>query len=173
MRNGQNLRACAVDGHSITSIRSGNPEGTSGKARSEVPLLDKYTVMIVEDATEVRQAMIALLRNEGYEVVGAADGLQAIDVLHRVLPDLLLLDINMPGIDGLRLLELVRADPRHENVPVMMLTANTDHKSLERAEQLGVKDYLVKGRICWKDAMARVRSCLTDEANVSPRSESE
>lgn len=105
---------------------------------------DRKLILTVEDAPNIRRLVTYNLQRAGYDVVEAADGRAAVEVLQRVIPDLIILDIRMPEMDGFQLLELMRRYPRAAAIPVVMLTALSQPADLDRALQLGVVDYLVK-----------------------------
>ena len=121
------------------------------------------TVMVVDDVDVMRDVLARLLKREGYHTLTAASGHEAIDVLEHSTdpgnepPDLILLDVKMPDIDGLDLLERLHDDMRWRNVPVIMLTAVSDTQSVNRAEQLGAKAYLVKAAFSVSDMMSHVK----------------
>lgn len=101
-------------------------------------------ILVVEDTPNLRRLVAYLLGRAGYEVLQAEDGRAAVEVLKRHLPDLILLDIRMPNMDGFELLELLRGFPRAQAIPVVMLTSLSGARDLDRAMQLGVVDYLTK-----------------------------
>ncbi len=101
-------------------------------------------ILVVEDTPNLRRLVAYLLGRAGYEVLQAEDGRAAVEVLKRHLPDLILLDIRMPGMDGFELLELLRGFPRAQAIPVVMLTSLSGARDLDRAMQLGVVDFLTK-----------------------------
>jgi CheY-like chemotaxis protein len=101
-------------------------------------------ILVVDDADEVRLLASRILEREGYQVTTADSGVSALKALQTLVPDLVLSDIMMPEIDGYRLLERLRADPRLMAIPVIFLSALGDATSLERGNRLGVEHYLVK-----------------------------
>jgi CheY-like chemotaxis protein len=101
-------------------------------------------ILTVEDAPNIRRLISYNLRRAGYDVLEAADGRAAVEVLQKAVPDLIILDVRMPELDGFQLLELMRRYPRAAAIPVIMLTALSQPADLDRALQLGVVDYLVK-----------------------------
>lgn len=101
-------------------------------------------ILVVDDSDEVRLLVSRLLEREGYQVTAAESGVSALTLLQTVVPDLVVSDIMMPDVDGYRLLERVRDDPRLAAVPVIFLSALGDATSLERGNRLGVEHYLVK-----------------------------
>ena len=104
-----------------------------------------HRVLVVEDEPENRLFIGLMLRTEGYEVVEAEDGHNALEVLGREpLPELILLDVMMPGLNGWQVFQRLREDPRWSAIPVVMLTALAQRADVERAVQLGVEGYLTK-----------------------------
>jgi len=101
-------------------------------------------VMVVDDSLTVRRVTQRLLVREGYRVVTAKDGLEALERLAEERPMVLLSDIEMPRMDGFDLLRNVRADARLVGLPVVMITSRTAQKHRDYAEQLGVDHYLGK-----------------------------
>jgi putative two-component system response regulator len=102
-------------------------------------------ILVVEDEPENRLFIGLMLRTEGYEVVEAEDGPTALKALEQPpLPDLILLDVMMPGLNGWQVFERIRADHRWDRVPVVMLTALAQRSDVERAVELGVDGYLTK-----------------------------
>ncbi|MDR2240420.1 MAG: Hpt domain-containing protein [Zoogloeaceae bacterium] len=102
------------------------------------------TVMVVDDSLTVRKITGRLLAREGYHVLTAKDGLDAIDQLADVVPDVMLVDIEMPRMDGFELTRNVRADARLENVPIIMITSRMAEKHRSYAKEIGVNHYLGK-----------------------------
>src|SRR5437763_6346489 len=113
--------------------------------------------MVVDDADLARQTLVRLLRREGYDAVAAASGREALDDLSRHLPDLILLDVAMPDLDGLELLEILHANPQWQSIPVVMLTGVSDTHVVHRAEQLGAKEYWVKATFSLQQMLEAVR----------------
>lgn len=101
-------------------------------------------ILTVEDAPNIRKLIAYNLKRAGYEVLEAEDGKAAVRILQQVVPDLIVLDIRMPEMDGFQLLELMRKYPKAAAIPVIMLTALSTATDLDRALSLGVVDYLVK-----------------------------
>ncbi|MFV5492207.1 Hpt domain-containing protein [Acinetobacter sp. ASP199] len=101
-------------------------------------------VMIVDDSVTVRKVTSRLLERQGYDIVTAKDGVDAIEQLENVRPDLMLLDIEMPRMDGFEVTNLVRHHDIHRNLPIIMITSRTGEKHRERAFSLGVTHYMGK-----------------------------
>ena len=116
------------------------------------------TVMIVDDAELARATLGKLLQREGYQTVLASNGREALDRLDTQRePDLIVMDLNMPELDGLELLEILHAHPKWQLIPVIMLTAVSDTHTVHRAHQLGAKEYLVKAAFSVRDMLKHVK----------------
>jgi chemosensory pili system protein ChpA (sensor histidine kinase/response regulator) len=100
--------------------------------------------MVVDDSITVRRVMERFLERNGLKVVTAKDGLDAISVLQDAKPDIILLDIEMPNMDGYEFATHVRNDPRVADVPIIMITSRVGDKHRARAIEIGVNDYLGK-----------------------------
>lgn len=114
------------------------------------------TVLVVEDSPSAREVVMRILRRQGYNVIGAASGREALDAVHHMHPDLVLLDVMMPEMDGMTLLATLRDEPEYKDTPVIVLSALSDDGRISRAKELGAKDYLVKTRFSYDDLLAQV-----------------
>ena len=101
-------------------------------------------VMVVDDSVTVRKVTSRLLERHGMNVLTAKDGVDAMLLLEEHLPDLMLLDIEMPRMDGFEVATQVRADERLQHLPIIMITSRTGQKHRDRAMAIGVNDYLGK-----------------------------
>ncbi len=101
-------------------------------------------VMVVDDSVTVRKVTSRLLERHGYDVLLAKDGMDAIAKLEDARPDIMLLDIEMPRMDGFEVASLVRHNPNLEDLPIIMITSRTGEKHRERAFQIGVNAYMGK-----------------------------
>lgn len=99
-------------------------------------------VLVVDDDSGVRQAMEDVLTEEGYEVMAAENGQRALDLLERRMPSILLTDLEMPQVDGERLIEQVRG--RHPELPILVITSRLVVDAEREARRLGVHGYLNK-----------------------------
>jgi chemosensory pili system protein ChpA (sensor histidine kinase/response regulator) len=115
------------------------PVVTPSPAASLPPL-----IMVVDDSITVRRVTQRLLLREGYRVVLANDGLQALERLQEELPDVVLSDIEMPRMDGFDLARNIRGDDRMRALPIIMITSRIAEKHREHASELGVDHYLGK-----------------------------
>jgi CheY-like chemotaxis protein len=112
-----------------------DPGGRPGKGRC---------VLLVEDEDQLRRVMKDLLEREGYKVAEARDGAQALDEVDRSAPDLIMLDLNLPGLDGYGVLQRLRSRPSTSQIPVIVLTAKGDEDNEVRVFQAGADDFLTK-----------------------------
>jgi len=101
-------------------------------------------VVVVEDEPVIAEAVAARLRAEGHEVAVAGDGPSGVELCRRVRPDLVVLDLMLPGLDGYEVCRRVQAEPGLEGVAVLMLTARADETDLVVGLRLGADDYLTK-----------------------------
>jgi len=105
--------------------------------RSQKP----HTILVIEDEPDMLQLLERILTSEGYRVILAVDGVYGMTLLREAKPDLVLLDIMMPGPDGYMTLGSIR---QYSNVPVIMVTAKRDIESLQKTLTLGADDYVEK-----------------------------
>lgn len=124
-------------------VRSGAPV-VELKNAAPTPTDDRPLAMVVDDSITVRRVMERFLERNGMRVVTARDGLDAISMLHDAKPDIILLDIEMPNMDGYEFATHVRNDERVADVPIIMITSRTGDKHRARAIEIGVNDYLGK-----------------------------
>ena len=101
-------------------------------------------VMVVDDSVTMRKVTGRVLERHNFEVMTAKDGLDALEKLADRVPDLMLLDIEMPRMDGYELATAMKADPRMRDVPIIMITSRTGEKHRQRAFDIGVNRYLGK-----------------------------
>ncbi|RLC81896.1 MAG: hypothetical protein DRI81_01230, partial [Chloroflexi bacterium] len=115
------------------------------------------TVLVVDDNLALRQALEDLLAAEGYDVACASNGVEALAKATQLTPDLILLDVIMPDMDGFTVCQRLRADPLLADVPVIMITALADRDSRLRGFEAGADDYVSKP-IDTPELLARVRT---------------
>lgn len=107
-------------------------------------LRTQHIVMVVDDSLTVRRVTQRLLTREGYQVVLAKDGVDALQHLQSITPDVMLVDIEMPRMDGFDLTRNIRGDERTRDIPIIMITSRTASKHRNYAMELGVNEYLGK-----------------------------
>ena len=101
-------------------------------------------VMVVDDSLTMRKVTSRVLERHNFEVAAARDGVEALEKLEERVPDLMLLDIEMPRMDGYELATAMKADPRFKDVPIVMITSRTGDKHRQRAFDIGVQRYMGK-----------------------------
>jgi chemosensory pili system protein ChpA (sensor histidine kinase/response regulator) len=108
-------------------------------ARSAAPV-----ILVVDDSLTVRKITSRLLEREGYQVLTAKDGVEALEQMKDMLPAVMLVDIEMPRMDGFELTRNVRSDPRTQDVPIIIISSRTADKHRDQAAQLKVNEFLGK-----------------------------
>jgi chemosensory pili system protein ChpA (sensor histidine kinase/response regulator) len=127
------------------SSRSRKAEVSSVELKVSTPTaVRKKMIMVVDDSVTVRKVTTRLLERHGYLVVQAKDGIDAMSKLEDFHPDLMLLDIEMPRMDGFEVATLVRHNPTLSSLPIIMITSRTGEKHRERAYSVGVNGYMGK-----------------------------
>ena len=101
------------------------------------------TILVVDDLPASRRLLVTFLGDE-FRVIEAADGPQCLDMAARERPDLVLLDLSLPGLDGIEVIERIRSDPEIGNTPIFALTAHTLKEYQRKAVEAGCNEYLVK-----------------------------
>ncbi len=121
----------------------------------------KKKILLVEDDMALAAVYRSRLEIEGFDVREVHNGEDALSATVEYHPDLILLDVMMPKISGFDVLDILRNTPETANVRIVMLTALSQPKDKERAESLGVDDYLVKSQVVIGDVVARVKHHLS------------
>jgi chemosensory pili system protein ChpA (sensor histidine kinase/response regulator) len=137
------------DGRIVIILDMGSLVRSEWRAKaSETAVLDQRDrrtfALVVDDSITVRRVTQRLLERNGMRVLTAKDGVDAISLLQDNLPDIILLDIEMPRMDGYEVAAHVRNDPRLKDIPIVMITSRVSEKHRARAIELGVDDYLGK-----------------------------
>lgn len=101
-------------------------------------------ILVVDDEKNIILVLRMSLKKAGYEVITASDGLKAIELAQSHKPDLILLDILLPKMNGFLVFEALKDDPKTEDIPVVFISAKAEKEDLERAKSMGAKDYLIK-----------------------------
>ncbi len=117
------------------------------------------SVLIVDDNEQIAAPLAALLRINGHDATFAASAAAALTHLRQSSPDLVLLDLTMPRVDGLDLLEALSSEPRYANVRVAIFSARDDAESRAAAQRLGACDFIVKGTD-WNHTYSRIQANL-------------
>lgn len=114
-------------------------------------------ILLVEDDTTLAEVYLSRLKLEGFEVEHVANGEDALSKAVSFHPDLILLDVMMPKINGFDVLDILRNTPETMNMHVIMLTALSQPKDKQRAQDLGADDYLVKSQVVISDVIDRIK----------------
>ncbi len=124
---------------------SGEIKITSHKKLDRVQTAQhSVSVLVVDDSITMRKATSNLLKRYGFEIVTAKDGIDAIAKLEEITPDIILLDVEMPRMDGFEFATFVRSDAQTQSLPIIMITSRTGDKHRQRAHNIGVNDYMGK-----------------------------
>jgi len=101
-------------------------------------------ILAVDDSATILEMIKAILTAGGYEVLTAADGAEALDVARSESPDLILLDVMLPKLDGYRVCRLLKFDQNYKQIPIIMLTAKTEEQAMATGIRTGANQYLTK-----------------------------
>lgn len=104
----------------------------------------KYTIMIVDDIPVNTILLEKILEKEGYRLYSYNNSLQAMEAITEIVPDILLLDIMMPGLDGMAFLKRLRSNNSYDNVRIIMVTAVSEQEEISKALALGANGYITK-----------------------------
>ena len=104
----------------------------------------KKVILVVDDSATVRKFVSVSLTMQGFTVITACDGMDALEKLPKSQVDLLITDLNMPNMDGFELIKALRESPEHHDLPIIILSSLSDQPSREKGEQLRVNSYLAK-----------------------------
>jgi signal transduction histidine kinase/CheY-like chemotaxis protein len=147
-------RMCQIITQAMEELHHARP------ARQETSQQKTFTILIADDQPDNLTLLSRYLTNEGYGYIKAVDGLQALEKTRNQLPDLVLLDINMPHKDGFAVLEEIRADPSTKHIPVIILTAaRLDPTEIQSGLNMGADDYVTKP-FDRRELLARIRTKL-------------
>lgn len=119
----------------------------------------RQSVLVVEDEEDIRELVSYNLLKDGYQVAGVASGEDALTAVESKKPDLVLLDIMLPGLDGLRVCRKLKGNPKFESIPIIMLTAKGEERDIVAGLNMGADDYVTKP-FSPKVLLARVQAVL-------------
>jgi len=117
------------------------------------------TILVADDEEDLRELVTYRLSRSGYQVIGAGDGQEALELATERTPDLMVLDVMMPKLDGYELTRRVRAEAALQSIPVILLTARSQESDIDRGFEVGADDYLKKP-FNPDELVARVRAVL-------------
>ncbi|MFA6296117.1 MAG: response regulator [Patescibacteria group bacterium] len=117
-------------------------------------------ILIVEDETALLYALKAELSQNDFEVIEAIDGEKGLQALEKQIPDIIILDLLLPGIDGFEVLQRIKSKPEMKNIPVIILTNLGDKESVEKGKKLGADDYLIKTDYSLEEVINKLKSLV-------------
>jgi len=123
-------------------------------------------ILLVEDSKVVQQMYRNKLIFEQFNVLTADNGMEAIKILSQEKPDLILLDLMMPIMDGYKVLQVVKTDPRLANIPVLVFSAKGQSEEVEKALNLGAAGYIVKATTKPNEVVEQIRKVLSQKPKV-------
>ncbi|MEQ1707883.1 MAG: response regulator [Terricaulis sp.] len=102
------------------------------------------TILTIDDSRMMREMLLMVLKEAGFNVVQAEDGVEGLEALAHTMPDVIITDINMPRMDGYGVIEGVRQDPRHRATPILVLSTESSAEKKQRAREAGATGWIVK-----------------------------
>lgn len=117
-------------------------------------------ILLVDDDTTLREMYDERLRIEGFEIVQAANGIDALQKLREIKPDIILLDVMMPKVNGFEVLKQLKENPASKDIPVIILTALIQDKDRLQGKQLGAADFIVKSETMPGEVIAKIKRIL-------------
>ncbi len=129
--------------------------------------MSKEHILIVDDEEDILELVRFNLSKEGYQVICAATGEKAVEIARSELPDLVVLDLMLPGMDGLEVAKFLKNDPETQNIPIIMLTAKGEESDVVTGLELGADDYVTKP-FSPRILMARVKAALRRKVAEPP-----
>lgn len=118
------------------------------------------TILFVEDEAAIQKSLTDTLKKEGYEVISALDGQTGLHLAKAKKPDLILLDLILPKMDGFELLDQLKKDPATKDIPIIILTNLERMEDVEKALKLGAKTYLTKANYTLQEVVDKVEKAL-------------
>lgn len=116
-------------------------------------------ILIAEDDPDILELVLYKLEQSGYQVTAVSDGVQALEKARETVPDLLILDVMMPFLSGIDVLEQIRSDPNTKSIPVILLTAKSLELDTERGFAAGANDYVTKP-FSPRELLSRIQAVL-------------
>ena len=123
---------------------------------------DSKKIMIVEDDHFLSSLMKARLEKEGFEVVQAFDGEEAIETLRKVVPSLVILDLIMPKVTGFEVLQMLSITPQLDKIPVVIVSNLAQDSDIEKARQLGAREYFIKVKVSIDDLIGKIKTLVVE-----------
>ena len=101
-------------------------------------------ILIVDDEPHIIKVLTVRLEKAGYEVIAAIDGQETLNKVRKEMPDLIILDLMLPGIDGYKVCRLLKFDERYKHIPIIVLTARVEEEDRKRSMEVGADEYITK-----------------------------
>jgi len=120
----------------------------------------KIKVLIIEDDTYISDMYKIKFESENFETIIASDGIEGIKLLKKETPDIILLDIVMPQVDGFSVLKMIKKDKNLEKVPVILLTNLSQKENIERGFELGANGYIIKAHFTPSEVVKKIKETL-------------
>ncbi len=117
-------------------------------------------ILFIEDESALQTTFGDVLGKEGYEVVSALDGEEGLKLVRAIKPDLVLLDLILPKMDGFEVLKKIKEDPEIKDIPVVILTNLEESSDVQKAIELGAKNYLVKANYNLNEVAEKIKKAL-------------
>ncbi len=117
-------------------------------------------ILLIEDDNMLRELITKRLTDGGYQVAQAIDGINGLMAVKEIRPDLVLLDIILPGMDGFEILEKIKSDDQISKIPVIMLSNLSQTSDIEKALKLGASDYFIKINFTSDDVLEKIKNIL-------------
>lgn len=125
--------------------------------------MENKRILIVEDDDFLLQMYVTKLELENFKVFGSINGVQGLKTAQREKPDLILLDLNLPEMDGFEVLERLKADDDTKGIPVLVLTNYAQKDNIDRCLELGADDYLIKAHFVPSEVIKKIQDILSKQ----------
>jgi len=119
-------------------------------------------ILFIEDESALQKTFGDFLEKEGFELISALDGETGLKLAEKEIPDLILLDLILPKMEGIEVLKKIRENPKTKDIPVIVLTNVDDFEKLEKSLELGVKAYLVKTDFTLEEVLQKIKEVLKE-----------
>jgi DNA-binding response OmpR family regulator len=132
--------------------------------------MDGQTIhlLMVEDDSFLREMYKTKLQSESFDVQVARDGVEGLEKIKELKPDMVLLDIMMPRMDGFEVLQTVKDDPELKDIPVILLTNLGQDSDVKKGKEMGAADYIIKSDATMAEVSDKVKSFFTGDADMPP-----
>jgi len=121
---------------------------------------EKVKILIIEDDSYISDMYRIKLENSGFEVIIAGDGIEGFKVLEKQRPDIILLDVVMPKVDGFNVLKMIKNDSNYKDIPVILLTNLGQKENVKRGFELGAISYIIKAHFTPSEVVEKIKNVL-------------